>query len=91
MLTSPLTIHFEVTDACNNSCPHCYGSSWLEEKNRSRPPIIDVARQISDNNLFDIVITGGEPLLLGVDALRDVLTGSIQTTSNIPSTPMGAC
>jgi radical SAM protein with 4Fe4S-binding SPASM domain len=81
MLTSPLTIHFEVTDSCNNSCPHCYGSSWLEQKQRPRPPIVDVARHITDNNLFDVVITGGEPLLLGVDVLCDIF--EIFNTNNI--------
>lgn len=72
MLSTPLTIHFEVTDLCNNFCPHCYGSSWLRKEKRIKPPITEVARQISGNELFDVVITGGEPLLLGVDALSGI-------------------
>ena len=81
MLASPLTIHFEVTDSCNNRCPHCYGSSWLEQTVKPKPPIADVARHIAANNLFDVVITGGEPLLLGVDVLSGIF--EIFNTNNI--------
>ena len=86
MLTSPLSVHFEVTDSCNNACPHCYGSSWVNLKARSKPQPIEVARKIVQSHIFEAVITGGEPLLLGKDSLQDLFTlfhnHNIQSTLN---------
>ncbi|WP_454054061.1 radical SAM/SPASM domain-containing protein [Clostridium sp. Marseille-Q7071] len=77
MLTYPLTLHFEVTDHCNNSCPHCYASSWIQSPakrpaKRAKPNIIELARRIVDSDVFDVVITGGEPLILGIDRLSEL-------------------
>jgi len=72
VLSSPLTIHFEVTDSCNNFCPHCYGSSWIRQGKRAKPNIADVAQRIAESDLFDVVITGGEPLLLGISRLNKI-------------------
>lgn len=69
MLKSPLSIHFEVTNICNNRCSHCYASSWLKENVGPKPELIEIARKIAENNIFDLVITGGEPLLFGVNNL----------------------
>lgn len=69
MYSSPIGLHFEVTDLCNNRCPHCYGSSWLQGGKRVRPSIDEVARRIAEYDLFDVVITGGEPLVLGIPGL----------------------
>lgn len=74
----PFGLHFEVTDSCNNRCPHCYGSSWIQpgkrakRAQRAKPHIIEVARHIVANDLFDVVITGGEPLLLGINRLSEI-------------------
>lgn len=74
MFVTPLTLHFEVTDSCNNFCPHCYGSSWIRQKKRAKPPVAQVASKIAEHNLFDVVITGGEPLLIGLDTLSEIFS-----------------
>ena len=74
MFANPLTLHFEVTDSCNNFCPHCYGSSWIRKTKRAKPPITKVAGKIVDHDLFDVVITGGEPLLIGLEALLEIFS-----------------
>lgn len=71
MLSSPLTIHFEVTNQCNNHCPHCYASSWIDQVSKHKVDILDVAKKIAENDVFDLVITGGEPLSLN----KKILTG----------------
>lgn len=72
MLSSPLSVHLEVTDSCNNLCSHCYGSSWIRSGSKTKPEIIDVARKIVENDLFDVTITGGEPLLIGIERLSKI-------------------
>lgn len=74
MLKTPATLHFEVTNACNNNCHHCYASSWLKKKSANiKIDPLDVAKAIVDNNVFDIVITGGEPLTLETDKLIKIM------------------
>ena len=72
MVNNPLTVHFEVTNRCNNSCPHCYASSWLYEEGPS-VKLIDVANKISENEIFSVVITGGEPTLIDSEILRSIM------------------
>lgn len=72
MFSSPATLHFEVTSLCNNFCPHCYGSSWIRTRRKTAPPVADIAKRIAGNNIFDVVVTGGEPLMAGLETLSDV-------------------
>ena len=72
MLIAPLTVHFEVTNHCNNHCPHCYASSWIDEHGVNKIKVTDVAVKIAENNVFDVVITGGEPLLLNRQVLIEI-------------------
>jgi len=44
-LSTPISVHFEVTDSCNNYCAHCYGNSWIKHVNEAKPEIIDVAEK----------------------------------------------
>ena len=80
MLTYPLSLHLEVTDRCNNACPHCYAANWIEmtgmrakpRDKRTKPNTIELARHIADSDVFDVIITGGEPLILGVHRLSEL-------------------
>jgi len=71
-MRSPVSVHFEVTDCCNSHCPHCYASSWLASKRRRTPRLGDVASAIASAHVFDVTITGGEPLIVGPDVIHDL-------------------
>lgn len=66
-LSLPLTAQLEITDLCNHRCIHCYN---LDSEIKNRPTrIVDdeivmaCAQKLIDNDIFGVVITGGEPLL----------------------------
>ena len=67
----PLTLQFELTSHCNVHCKHCYN---LSGENNSKPDRMtpenweNFARYIVQHGgIFQCVISGGEPLLLGDD------------------------
>ena len=77
--TMPLTLQFELTSHCNVHCKHCYNASG--EDNSSHDQMTperwkDFTRYIVEHGgIFQCVISGGEPLLLGEDlfAVMDIL------------------
>ena len=73
MYKQPLNISFELTDSCNNSCPHCYASSWVKSKKKSKDNSLDVAEKLAEHEIFDITLTGGEPLLIGIKKLARII------------------
>ncbi len=77
--TMPLTLQFELTSHCNVHCKHCYNVSG--EDNSRKDPMTperwkDFSRYIVNHGgIFQCVISGGEPLLLGDDlfGIMDIL------------------
>lgn len=66
-LSLPLTAQLEITDFCNHRCIHCYNLD-SEVKNRpsrkvSDETVLACAQKLIDNQIFSIIITGGEPLM----------------------------
>lgn len=66
-LSLPLTAQLEITDFCNHKCIHCYNLD-SEVKNRpsrkvSDETVLACAQKLIDNQIFSIIITGGEPLM----------------------------
>lgn len=66
-LSIPLTAQLEVTDFCNHRCIHCYN---LDSEIKNRPmrkvndnTVLACAQKLIDNNIFSVIVTGGEPLL----------------------------
>lgn len=64
----PVGLQFELTSKCNLTCKHCYNSSGSGHYEDLMKPEDwkSLAQQIvSDGGLFQAIISGGEPLLLG--------------------------
>jgi radical SAM protein with 4Fe4S-binding SPASM domain len=66
-LSAPLTAQLEITDYCNHRCIHCYN---LDSKPENRPnravddaTVIRIAQTLIDNQIFGVIVTGGEPLI----------------------------
>jgi MoaA/NifB/PqqE/SkfB family radical SAM enzyme len=62
---TPLIVSLAIIFTCNLRCAHCYTSSTTEQKPDSltTPEILRIIQEICDAQVFDLVITGGEPLL----------------------------
>lgn len=66
-LSLPLTAQLEITDYCNHQCIHCYNLD-SEVKNRparkvSDETVLACAQKLIDNQIFSVIVTGGEPLI----------------------------
>jgi MoaA/NifB/PqqE/SkfB family radical SAM enzyme len=60
---SPLSAHYEITEDCDNDCRHCY-NPFRHERHHIPQEVRDgILKEIIDNEIFHIVITGGEPLM----------------------------
>lgn len=69
----PITLQFELTGQCNLSCKHCYNRSG--DSDRITFMTVDkwceLANSIvKDGGIFQCIISGGEPLLLGNDLFK---------------------
>ncbi len=66
-LSLPLTAQLEITDYCNHRCVHCYNLD-SEVQNRPSRKVSDetvhaCAQKLIDNQIFSVIVTGGEPLI----------------------------
>ena len=71
----PITLQFELTGQCNLKCKHCYNRSGDSDRETLMTPEkwCELSRQIvADGGIFQCIISGGEPLLLG-DKLFDIM------------------
>lgn len=71
----PITLQFELTGQCNLACKHCYNRSGDSDRETLMTPEkwCELARQIvDDGGIFQCIISGGEPLILG-DKLFDIM------------------
>lgn len=68
-LSAPVTLQWEQTGYCNHNCEHCY-NFWRQDEEPQKlvitPETIEVYEdtvdQIIENEVFQVTITGGEPL-----------------------------
>jgi radical SAM protein with 4Fe4S-binding SPASM domain len=56
---APVRVEFELTERCNLLCAFCYNSRSPEDSRITG----DILEKISRENIFEIVLTGGEPML----------------------------
>jgi len=69
----PVGLQFELTSKCNLKCLHCYNRSGDADKETTMvtQDWINLANQIvKDGGIFQCIISGGEPLLLGDDLFQ---------------------
>ena len=88
----PITLQFELTGACNLACKHCYNRSGDADRETLMTPDkwCELARHIvNDGGIFQCIISGGEPLLLGnrlfdiMDILHDDGTSFVVITNSL--------
>lgn len=74
--SAPLGIQLELTNACNLKCIQCYNNSAQKLPNElTTSEWVKVVKELCEMKIFECVISGGEPLLLGdgLFAIMDVL------------------
>src|SRR3989344_1704121 len=65
-LKAPVAVQIELTPRCNNSCEYCY-NSWRGDF-KMGPELklqdyLSIGQKMIENEVFEVVLTGGEPLL----------------------------
>ena len=92
----PLTMQFELTRNCNLMCKHCYNASGIKNFEDEMTPEkwIEFSKKIvSYGGIFQCILSGGEPLLLGdklfeiMDILHNDGTAFILITNGFLLTP----
>lgn len=59
-LDAPVRVLWKITGKCNCNCEHCWAKLGTEPDKDS---LIKVAKEIADNNIFMVSLSGGEPFL----------------------------
>lgn len=66
-LKTPLTAQLEITNRCNHACIYCYNYFTSSKKRKGREldcsQLEKVIKELGDANIFEVVFTGGEPLI----------------------------
>lgn len=71
----PTVLQFELTHHCNVYCKHCYNNSGQNDKVDAMTPEtwIEFSKYlVSHGGIFECILSGGEPLLLG-EKLFDIM------------------
>lgn len=75
--SAPINVTLELLTRCNQRCIHCYNNSGKQSeiKELTIEEWKNVCKQIGEMNVFNCVLSGGEPTLLGDDLFQilDVL------------------
>ena len=60
MIYKPLSAQFELTEGCTHNCRHCY--NFYSHKDKTASTNEEVINKISEQEIFDITLTGSDPL-----------------------------
>ena len=74
-LAFPMTLQFELTRNCNLKCKHCYNASGIKSFKDDMTPEkwIELSKYIvSKGGIFECILSGGEPLLMG-DTIYEIM------------------
>lgn len=70
-VASPVLVSWEVTEACNLRCRHCYQQSVADGRQLSRTDAEKLVHQLADLQVVQVTVSGGEPFLR--EDLMDIL------------------
>ena len=91
-LSSPTTVYWEVTHACNLKCKHCLTASGRRSaKELTTEQAFSLIGQLADAKVMELVITGGEPFLRPdiLDILRRLSDEKICVKVDTNATALG--
>lgn len=88
----PLGLQLELTSKCSLYCKHCYNASG-ENHSKDKMTVLDWKKVVNDiireGGIFQCIISGGEPLMMGaalyeiMDLLHDDGTGFVLITNGM--------
>jgi len=86
-IKSPLAVQFELTSGCNQRCIFCYNvwkglCSGEKVIKISKEKQLRIINKIIENEVFDIIFSGGEPLLVSwlEDLIKECKAAGMYTT-----------
>lgn len=91
MISAPITVQLEVTERCNYRCPHCYhlvndvNDNSNFDSGEDDKKILEIAKKLVKMKIFNVVLTGGEPLIkkrLVLNLIKYLRACNINTSLN---------
>ncbi|AZR74385.1 hypothetical protein BBF96_13910 [Anoxybacter fermentans] len=61
-LSAPVKVFLSITDYCNLKCKHCFGD-YGQGSQMSFDRVAEIVQQLKEVGVFEVSLTGGEPLL----------------------------
>ncbi len=79
---SPLRAQWRLTKLCNLNCKHCYlNNKNILKEELSKRELIKIAKKLIKNNIFEVLITGGEPTIKeGIKEVLEILCKNCEVT-----------
>ncbi|HHV55138.1 MAG TPA: radical SAM protein [Firmicutes bacterium] len=86
MLSAPIVVSIAITSRCNLRCLHCSASAGegLGVPDLGREEWLEVIRELARSHVFEIVLTGGEPLMVPwwVDIVKEAVRAGMRCSLN---------
>lgn len=82
-IRAPLRVNWDMTNACNLGCLHCYAASGKPMPDElTDEEIVDFARRLADEQILDVTVAGGEPFIrpIAMSALEVLAKGDVRTS-----------